>query len=195
MSNKWVTRKTLLGRIKKQGDDRTWKEFVSYYETFIHMVLIRFGVNAEVSDDLQQEILLSLWKNLKNYDPKRARFRTWLSTIIRNQVNNHHRKQVSRDKKHLAFIMDKEDFSNSSFEDMVEEEWKTYITNLALHNIADKFSGKAVEVFSLSMKGLKAGEIAKKVDVEELSIYSLRSRVKTKMIEEIQCLRRDLEGE
>ena len=86
MSNEWLTRHTLLQRAIDQNDETAWKEFVSYYQDFIVMVLSKMAVLPDYKDDLTQEILIKLWKNLESYNRERAQFRTWLSTIIRNTV-------------------------------------------------------------------------------------------------------------
>lgn len=74
----WETRLTLLGRARDPEDETAWQEFAAYYRSFIRAVLTKMNVDANDLDDLQQEILLRLWKILGRYDEERAAFRTWL---------------------------------------------------------------------------------------------------------------------
>jgi RNA polymerase sigma factor (sigma-70 family) len=37
-------------------------------------------------EDLAQEFRLHIWKNIKNYDPRKASFSTWCGTVIKNKI-------------------------------------------------------------------------------------------------------------
>jgi RNA polymerase sigma-70 factor (ECF subfamily) len=46
------------------------------------------GADAAESEDLAQEIFLTVYRNLTAYDPRRGAFSTWLFTIARNKCWN-----------------------------------------------------------------------------------------------------------
>ena len=91
MSDEWNTHQTLIQRAKNPDDHQAWDDFVRYYKSFIKMVLRKSRISFNEEDDLIQTILLRVWKGLPKYEYNRqqARFRTWLSTIIRNAVITH----------------------------------------------------------------------------------------------------------
>ena len=89
MNENWNTQQTLIQRAQNQDDHQAWDDFVSYYESFIKMVLRKAKISLNDEDDLVQKVLLRIWKGLPNYAKEKARFRTWLSTIIRNTVITH----------------------------------------------------------------------------------------------------------
>ena len=66
MSEEWKTRQSLLIRAKDPTDEEAWAEFVKYYEKFIFHLLHRLNINADDFNDLVQEVLIKLWKSLKN---------------------------------------------------------------------------------------------------------------------------------
>lgn len=187
-------------RAKSQDDRAAWEEFVFYYKGFIHMVLGKIGLSRTDQDDLTQEVLVKIWKNLPNhiYDPKRARFRTWLSCVIRNQVSDNFRQAQRRNRKHIAIA--EEQKANDSLmmtepeiENIIKKEWEVYIVKLALNNIAALFSAGAIEAFSMSMDGKSTEEIAQHLGIKPNSVIKLKNRIKERLIKEIQHLRTELE--
>lgn len=99
MNGNWATRDTLLERVRETDDEQAWAEFVGYYRSFIDVVIVRMGVIEADREDLRQDILLSIWKDLKHMEPGKnnARFRSWLGTVIRNRTKRWLKKR-QRDK-------------------------------------------------------------------------------------------------
>ncbi|VGO15650.1 ECF RNA polymerase sigma factor SigE [Pontiella desulfatans] len=202
MGNEWQTRQTLLMRAKNQDDDAAWEEFVKYYHDFIVMVLRQMNLYSGDFDDLTQDILIKIWKNLPAYiyDEDRSRFRTWLSRLIRNQVLNHIRATQRRNRKHTEALEDETAESLSvitepDVEKIIEKEWMVYITRLALKNISSLFSERAIEAFSMSIDGKSTAQIAEHLGVKPNSVVKLRNRIKERLVKEIRFLREELEPE
>lgn len=86
MSAEDQTSYTLLQRACDLGDDQAWEEFVQHYRRFILYILHRMGVAERDVEDLSQQILVALTRDLPGYDSSRTRFRTWLSVVIRRGV-------------------------------------------------------------------------------------------------------------
>ncbi|MDF7808216.1 RNA polymerase sigma factor [Pontiellaceae bacterium B12219] len=201
MSEEWQTRQTLLMRAKNQDDHAAWEEFASYYRDFIYMVLHQMNLYSVDVDDLAQEILLKIWKSLPNhiYDQDRARFRTWLSRLIRNTVLDHIRAMQRRTRKHAAAAED-ETIDNMPMitepdvKKIIQEEWEVHIVQLALNNISTLFSERAIEAFSMSIDGRSTAQIAEHLGVKPNSVTKLKNRVKERLMKEIQHLRNELES-
>ena len=96
MTDQWITRKTLLLRAVNPDDESAWDEFIEYYGRFIYHIILKMGVNSSNSDDVAQQIVIKLWKKINTYDSSKGNFRPWLSTVIRNSVNEHYRKENRR---------------------------------------------------------------------------------------------------
>ncbi|VGO19413.1 RNA polymerase sigma factor [Pontiella sulfatireligans] len=201
MSEEWETRQTLLMRAKNQNDHAAWEEFVAYYRDFIYMVLHQMNLYSIDIDDLAQEILIKIWKSLPNhiYDKDRARFRTWLSRLIRNQVLDYIRATQRRTRKHTAAAEDDAVGSMSvitepDVEKIIQQEWEVYIVQLALKNVSSLFSERAIEAFSMSIDGKSTEQIAKHLGVKPNSVVKLKNRVKERLVKEIHHLRNELES-
>ena len=76
---------------------------------------------------------------------------------------------------------------------VVQAQWMIHITNLALKNIRPLFSARAIEVFQLSLQGLSIQEIAERLSIAEKSVSRMKSRVKKRLIGEVELLRGEIE--
>ncbi|NQX00001.1 sigma-70 family RNA polymerase sigma factor [bacterium] len=196
------TRHTLLHRARDRGDEAAWAEFTGYYRDFIYMVVHKMGIKHPDSDDLVQTSFLKVWKNIDRFkvDDDRAKFRTWLSTMIRNLVINH----INQRKGIFDKLQSMEDNRNvmpeflhtvteTEVEEVIQKEWETYVVNLAMKNIKTLFSARAIEIFFQLLDGADTKTIAERYEIEENSVHKLKNRVKNRLIEEIQRIRENLE--
>lgn len=83
------TRSSLLDALKDtvQGLE-AFERFVKLYRPTIMAWLQKRGLSWEDAEELANDILLKLREALKKfeYDPSRAKFRTWLHTVVLSQV-------------------------------------------------------------------------------------------------------------
>jgi RNA polymerase sigma-70 factor (ECF subfamily) len=192
------TRQTLIQRVKNQHDEQSWEEFAGIYRGYIYTVIRNMGIAESDREELVQQTLIKLWKKLPEIDCEHSgRFRNWLSTLTKNCVIDFIRKR-KREATLQEKAADQEELDHYStvlpdIDRISKAAWKKHLTTLALENIEPFFSGKAVRVFRLSLKGLAVPQIAKELDIQEASVYRLKTRVKARLIEEVQRLRNELE--
>ena len=199
MQDDWNTRLTLIERAQDPEDHSAWDDFVCYYKDFIKMVLNKSQISLNNMDDIIQDILLRVWKGLPNYEYKKdkAKFRTWLSVLIKNTILNHiaKAKRKGRDSKVELNEEALKTISESDLENVIASEWVNYLTSKAMIKVEESFSGNAIEVFTLSLKGVSARQIAAQLGMTEDSVFVLRSRVKSRLKKEIQALKQEIEFE
>jgi RNA polymerase sigma-70 factor (ECF subfamily) len=199
MSDEWKTSQTLLQRAKDPSDQQAWEDFVFYYEKFIFHILHKMNSSSADFDDLVQDILLKLWRNIGQYDREKARFRTWLGVTIKNTVLNYLGSKASRQKQQQISVdeqdsvIDLQVVSQPELEQVIEDEWKRYVSGLAMKNIQKIFSGKAIDVFELSLDGKTNDQIAESCELSIASVYTLKNRVKSRFVKEIKALMEELE--
>ena len=196
MSDNWVTKQTLIQRVQNPDDATAWDDFVSYYQTFIAMVLNKSNIHINEKEDLVQDILVKVWKGLPNYEYRKeqAKFRTWLSILIRNTMLNYldklKRKNPGKVELNEQIILE---VTESQIEKIIEEEWVSHLTQLAMKTVSEVFSGQAVDVFRMSLQGKGTKEISETLEITEESVFVLRSRVKSRLKKEIKKLRDEIE--
>jgi len=190
------TRYSLLQRACNLRDEQAWEEFVEYYRRFIFYILDELGVAGGDIDDVAQQVWVSLTKDLASYDRGRARFRTWLSTVIRNAALAHFRKQ--RNYRSRIRLFGKEHnmdalVQESEIDQRIEKEWEAYVANVAMGRVRKVFKGQAIEVFEQGLDGRSVAEIAESTGLSVASVYTLRKRVKKRLYLEIRALVTELE--
>jgi RNA polymerase sigma-70 factor (ECF subfamily) len=188
-----ATRHTLIRRACDPADQAAWIEFDRIYRRFISFVLGKLGVETDDIDDLTQQILLTLTRDLPGYDKERARFRTWLSAVIRHAALAHLRRQRVARGRLSELIPNAPDSSEPEIDRRIESEWATYLASMAMERVREKFEGSAMEVFELSLDGLSTQEISARTGLATASVFTLRKRVKKRLYLEIRSLIAELE--
>ena len=193
----WNTRLTLLQRAQNPDDEQAWDDFANYYHKFVMVILHQMGVNENDKADLAQEVLISLWKSLPKleFDSNRARFRTWMSSIIHRRVMDHYRKVHRQSNKIEKFRNEEElsaPISQPEIEKLIQSEWEVYVVPAAMDRVTPIFSGKAMEVFKMSMESIPSDVIAEKLDLQRNSVNKLKNRVKERLLSEIQVLKQEM---
>lgn len=99
--DRYVTRETLLLRLRDTGNDSAWTEFVAIYAPVLFSHCRKRGLSFEDASDLTQEVIRSVATAMPDfvYDPERGSFRGWLFTILRRCISRHH-KRCARDPLH-----------------------------------------------------------------------------------------------
>ena len=192
-SSQWHTRKSLLLRASDQNDHEAFEEFTYYYKHFINMVLARMGVDQRYRNDINQELLLKLWRDLSKFDidHERSNFRGWLSVVIRREVYRYLKKETKKSSQ--TDNLDDKDIGHDEFEKMIESEWKSYITTLAVEKVKTQSDGNAFAILEMTIEGKSVEAIAAALNIKENSVYVIRSRVKSRLQREIKTLREHLE--
>ena len=194
----FLTRPSLILRARGDEESPAWEELLSYYEPFVSMVLQRMGFRGEDLEDLRQQVFVKLWNGLEKYEKRDAvRFRSWLSSLIRNAATDWMRRHAKTEKS-LSLdepgAMEQLKLGNvPEVEEQIEEEWRNYLVKVAMERIKEVFTGNAFEVFALTLEGKSVEEISSELGLRTDSIYVLRNRVKGRLQREIQQLRHDLE--
>src|SRR6266568_6792262 len=89
------TRHSLLRRMKDWEDQASWQEFFNLYWKLIYGVAIKAGLNDAEAQDVVQETVLAVAKNLKGFEVGRDRgsFKSWLLQTTRWRIADQFRKR------------------------------------------------------------------------------------------------------
>jgi RNA polymerase sigma-70 factor, ECF subfamily len=74
-----------LIRSARAGDQDAFAELVAIHADRVYGALRRFGVEANESDEVAQEVFLRAWRGLARFE-ERAQFSTWLYRIAFNEA-------------------------------------------------------------------------------------------------------------
>jgi RNA polymerase sigma-70 factor (ECF subfamily) len=74
------------------GDRRAFDEIVARHGSFALRVASRLVPNLQVAEELVQEAMVRAWSQASHFDPRRARFTTWLYRIVVNLCIDYRRR-------------------------------------------------------------------------------------------------------
>ncbi len=195
-SDTYMTKDSLLRRLKNPDNELAWEEFCFYYKNFICSIINKVGIRASDVDDLTQRVMLKVWKSLPDFDynQKKGSFRSWLYVVTRNVAYNFATRDDSYVHSHER--LDNQQLSNlvnPEIEQVIEEEWRLHVASLAFENISKSTSELSLEIFLSSVEGESIKAIAERLEMNEDTVCRYKNRVKQKLVAEIKSLRDMLE--
>lgn len=192
----YLTRETLLKRIKNCQDESAWHEFHELYQSFIFAVIARMNIFQQDREDLFQHIMLTLWNKLPQFDynQQQGKFRNWLYTVTKHEVLAFLKSQNRYQTLHNQLTATADSASNQNIlGDLVQKEWELHLAAMAFKNIKNKVSEACMDAFLAGLEGEAVEQTAERLKLNEKSIYVYRMRVKNALAAEVRALKDYLE--
>jgi RNA polymerase sigma-70 factor (ECF subfamily) len=185
---------SLLMKLRQQGDQEAWNRLVKLYAPPLKQWLRGFEVQEADADDLVQDVLAVVVKELPNFQcaEHAGAFRAWLRQVLVNRVRNFWR---SRQHRPLATgassvqerLKQLEDDA-SQLSQIWDEQHDREILGRLLEQIRPRFQPKTWDAFRRQMfGGQRADQVAAELGMPLSSVYVARSRV-------LAALRREAAG-
>ena len=75
---------SLLNRLQRTDDSEIWDRLVGLYASLLKTWLRKYDVQSSDADDLVQEVLMAISKDVTTFDHngRRGAFRSWLKAIF-----------------------------------------------------------------------------------------------------------------
>lgn len=193
MQSAFYTRLTLIERVKLKHDNKSWSEFVHYYQDYLYMICRRMSLNHHDSEEIIQKVLVKLWEKLPDIEiDKVERFRAWLCVVTGNAVKDFLRSRTRKGGEHQSTESIPEASVQSEIESIADEEWKSYLVALALEVVTPRFSKVVISVFHDLHAGVPRDEVAKKYSIPIGTVSVYKHRVLSALCTEIRKLERNL---
>jgi RNA polymerase sigma-70 factor (ECF subfamily) len=181
--------------LQDAGDDAAWEEFASIYRPIIVRIALRKQLPFDDAEDLAQQVLLLVLKNISKWksDPARARFRTWLQTVVRNATMNALTRrpmdQASGGTSSLQQLNQCPDKADSLWFDL---EWQRETLRWVAQQIRGEFESTTWNAFwDTAIEQLSAQEVAERIGKSVGAVYIARSRVMQRIKQRIADLDED----
>lgn len=200
------TRWSLLTRLKDWEDQESWKEFFDTYWRLIYNVAIKAGLNEQEAQDVVQETVITVAKNLKDFktDPARGSFKAWLLKTthwrIINQFNKRRPDQLARahrtpdDTRETATVDRIPESDAAGLGSVWDAEWKEHLIAAALERLKRMVKLKHFQIFFLHViKQQSVRDVAKSLGVNVAQVYLVKHRLAWRFNEELQRLKREME--
>src|SRR5258708_39977172 len=87
------TRQSLLTRLKDWNDQEGWRDFFDTYWKLIYSFAIKKGLSDSEAQDVVQETVFSVLKNLSSFDPDKAPFKISLMHLTEWRITDQLRRR------------------------------------------------------------------------------------------------------
>lgn len=104
----------LMMRVRK-GDTDAFRQLVERYQRAVINVMYRSLGDLWEAEDLAQRVFVQVYRSAKRYKPK-AKFTTWLFTIVHNTVLNEHRRRARHAAESLDAMQTRSDTGESAWQ-------------------------------------------------------------------------------
>lgn len=196
----WLTRETLLNRVRRKYDEEAWKEFVFYYQAYVSKIASRMGLSHHDTEEVVQNVMLKLWKKLPEfqYDSSKGRFRGWLCTVAGNEAKQLWQRR-SRDldrlepDERIELTKYLEEIQTAPSSEMAEQEWVAYVMTMAWNGVKGEFGVKEKAAFEMLSKGAEVETVSRELGIAPSSVYVYKKRVTDRLKEEVARLNRELD--
>jgi RNA polymerase sigma-70 factor (ECF subfamily) len=160
-------------RAAQEGDSAAYARLLTVVTPIIRRVAARRWTGWEQSDDLVQDVLLSLHQVRQTYDPARP-FLPWLMAITRNRLADIQRRQARLGRRELAVETLPETFSDDETKEPIDRMADAEALSRAVAGLPPR-QRQAVELLRLKQMSLKEASVASGLSIASLKVSMHRA--------------------
>jgi RNA polymerase sigma factor (sigma-70 family) len=179
---------SLLERLRLRPDAASWRRLVDLYTPLIRAWLRRHALQDPDADDLTQDVLGVLVRELPNFrhDLRRGAFRRWLRTVTVNRLRTFWR---GRDRRPAApggsdfgQVLDQLEDPASGLSALWEREHDRHVLRRLLELLEPEFEPATWRAFRLLvLEGRPTAEVAAELGVSANAVRIAKSRVLSRL--------------
>ena len=179
------TSMTLFGKLREAQtgvDDAAWARFVDMYGPVVHH-LVRLVSAADV-DDAVQDVFIRLVSVLRNgmYDAGKAKFRTYLSTLVRHMLVDRYRAEKARRADKYVDVVDVADVLAGGDDPgaVVDAKWGVACRKAAECRVLNESAlpEQHREIWRLvADEGMKVKDVAKRLGIPANTVSKTKRRI------------------
>ena len=194
--SQFITRASLLLKIRNAEDDDAWKDFVTMYYPLIYHWSVRKGLQAALAEEVSQQVLYRVAKSISQfrYDKDRGCFRSWLYTVTRREVvrllqsENRVGERVGPDKRDAIL----ENLNSDAQDNEWNEQFNQHICQAALKTIQSEFDEQTWQAFEMVWKQNRSpAEVGELLQRPTAWVYKAKFRVMERFKQEVLYLAED----
>jgi len=184
-----TTRTSLLVAIKDVGNQKKWGEFYDKYAPFAKAIAgdREMGLRADEVEEVVLAVFTEIAQGKLRYDKGRGKFRSLLTTAVRNRARDKIRKRVRKEKKEVHQLPD--DSRETPIVERVpderadpkrkeEEEWRKAVQTVAVDQTAKRVSRPQFQIFSAAvLREWPTTRVMQTYGATEHQVYNAKSRV------------------
>jgi RNA polymerase sigma-70 factor (ECF subfamily) len=190
------TRPSLLLRLRDPADAKAWTTFVDVYGPLVYNHARRRGLRHEDAEDVTQKVFARVSGAIRafDYQPDIGRFRDWLGTVVRNEVNRFLAKE-NKSIRATGELGDANVFDKCAAP-AADTEWAAefhaHVLQVALTRCRPRFEEPTWRAFErVWLEHRSAAEVAREFGQPIDWVYTAKSRVLKQLWQEVEELADD----
>jgi RNA polymerase sigma-70 factor (ECF subfamily) len=190
-----ATSATLLERLRDRTDAEAWQRLVDLYTPLLTSWLRRYSLQASDVDDLVQEVLAAVVRELPRFEHNRrtGAFRHWLRTILANRLREFWRARRAQPAaargSDFADLLDQLEDPDSGISHLWDQEHDEHVVRRLLAMIEPQFAPSTWRAFCrVVLEGARPDTTAAELGVSVNAIFIAKSRVLQRLRHEARDL-------
>ena len=189
-----TTNKSLLDRAQ-QGQAVAWERLTAIYQPMIFAYLLNQGVAQQETEDLTQDILLTMVRKVKDFDHsgRPGSFRAWLRVLALNRVRKFWQSRsnilTARQGQTLVDLSQSLEDPESDLAREWDAEHDRYVYRRLLEIVGQDFEPNTVTIFRrMVIENASGPELAQELNMSLAAVYGAKARVVKRLREESEGL-------
>jgi RNA polymerase sigma-70 factor (ECF subfamily) len=186
---------SLLNRLRLQPDAASWQRLVDLYTPLIAGWLRRQSVPAADADDLTQEVMAVVVRELPHFqhNQQRGAFRNWLRTITVNRLRTlwraRQKRPVATGDSDFLKVLDELEDPQSNLSRLWDQQHDQHVARRLMELVEPQFEPNTWRAFRrVVLDGAKAGAVAAELGMSVNAVLLAKSRVLSRLREEMKGL-------
>ncbi|HUG90080.1 MAG TPA: RNA polymerase sigma factor [Planctomycetaceae bacterium] len=175
---------SLLDRARSADDGDSWRQLAAVYVPVLHAWLRRYDIQAADADDLVQDVLLILARELPQFEHngRPGAFRGWLRMILVHRLRDFWRRRqyrpVASGGSDFLRQLDQLEDPHSQLSEQWNREHDRHLLRQLLEQIEPRFQESTRVVFRrLAIDGIEPGQVAEDLGLTLNAVLIAKSRV------------------
>ena len=186
---------SLLSRLRGSAESESWNRLVELYAPLIRVWLRKYDVQDSDADDLVQEVLLAVAKDLDKFEHggQPGAFRGWLKAILVNRLRKFWRTRDRRPQARAESDIDARlaqlDDPRSEMSQIWNREHDQYVIRQLLALAEPHFEPNTWKAFCrVALDGAKADLVAQEMGISRNAVVVAKCRVLSRLRQESEGL-------
>jgi len=182
---------SLLDHLRRSPQSEAWNRLVALYAPLLRAWLRRYDVQASDADDLLQEVLLAVSKDLGTFEHRgqSGAFRSWLRSILINRLRNFWRSRdrgpQARGDSDIHHRLEQLEDPASELSRIWNREHDQHVARQLLALAQPHFAANTWQAFRrVVLDGARADAVAAELDTSLNAVFIAKSRVLSRLRQE-----------
>lgn len=179
---------TLLQRLQSSDDSENWDRLMSLYRPLLMAWLRKYHVQDFDLDDLMQEVLMAVAKDLPTFDHngRTGAFRAWLRSIMVNRLRNFWRSRgrqlQAQGGSDVQLRLAQLDDPSSEMSQLWNQQHDLHVAQQLLQQVEPDFTAQTWAAFTrVAIDGQRADAVAVELGISTNAVFIAKSRVLTRL--------------